>query len=93
MSKDSNKKINLNDGSSQNQHEGRKSQLSGKSGGGLSSGGLIASGNPTLSGNGNRNISSNLANNNQYPQTDKRKTNGRKLNSGIPAKILIGRQG
>ena len=68
MSKDSNKKINLNDGSAQNQQEGRKSQLSGKSGGGLSSGGLIASGNPTLSGNGNnRNVSSNLANNAQYP--------------------------
>ena len=93
MSKDSNKKIVLNDGSSQNQHEGRKSQLSGKSGGGLSCGGLIASGNPTLSGNGNRNASTNMGHNSNYPATDKLKRNGRKLNSGIPAKILIGRQG
>lgn len=54
----------------------------------MSSGGLIASGNPTISGN---NRSTNLGTNNQYPQTDKMKRNGRKLNSGIPAKILIGR--
>jgi hypothetical protein len=52
----------------------------------LSSGGLI-SGNPTI--NNNRNANTNLGN--QYPQTDKMKRNGRKLNSGIPAKILIGR--
>ena len=56
----------------------------------MSSGGLIASGNPTISGN-NRQASSNMGINNQYPQTDKMKRNGRKLNSGIPAKILIGR--
>ncbi len=67
--------------------EGRKSQLSGKSGGGLSSGGLI-SGNPTIANN-RVNTNTNLGN--QYPQTDKLKRNGRKLNSGIPAKILIGR--
>lgn len=86
MSKDSNKRLILNDPNIP--VEGRKSQLSGKSGGGLSSGGLI-SGNPTI--NNNRNANTNLGN--QYPQTDKMKRNGRKLNSGIPAKILIGRQG
>ena len=87
MSKDSNKRIQLlNDPNIPG--EGRKSQLSGKSGGGLSSGGLI-SGNPTIANN--RNTYTNLGN--QYPQTDKMKRNGRKLNSGIPAKILIGRQG
>jgi len=84
MSKDSNKRLILNDPNVPG--EGRKSQLSGKSGGGLSSGGLI-SGNPTI--NNNRNANTNLGN--QYPQTDKMKRNGRKLNSGIPAKILIGR--
>jgi len=57
MSKDSNKRQLLNEPNGPG--EGRKSQLSGKSGGGLSSGGLI-SGNPTISNN--RNVNTNLGN-------------------------------
>ena len=105
MSKDSypHQKLGLNGEArlpqTQNTNGGRKSQLSGLSGGMSNSGvGTAASG-----ANGASLNPQNLGHNareggrpyraSQVAGTDKVKKNGRKLNSGIPAKILIGRSG